>query len=69
MSDNAYLYSRAVELINESKASAKMKVPPCDLEINGMSCVAAQLFERKQFEMAGKVDKALYNWIELIIDA
>lgn len=64
MSSNIALRRHGLALIANSKGGIQRGVAPTALDINEMSKVATELFERNHFMMAGKVDRALYNWIE-----
>ena len=64
MNSYAEIYRYGLEVIANSKGKIKSAIPPADIDINEMSSVASKLFERKSFVLAGKVDKALFDWIE-----
>ena len=58
------LRRHALHLISSSKGAIKRGIAPTTLDINEMSKVANELFSQNQFMAAGKVDRALFNWIE-----
>jgi len=63
------LKAKAKVLISISVGKAANGVEPSPFHIDEMSCVASDLIELDEHVLAGKVDRALVEWCELLLDA
>ena len=63
------LRSKAFALLEISAKRLADNVKPSSFHIDEMSCVASDLIELDEHVLAGKVDRALVEWCELLLDA